>query len=80
MPQKPVSTNPSKSPNLRVVFEVKQSTKNLVPTRLSEIESSEIEVIVSEGVMQTVKYTLFDTKHFLTFKVKIPHLKSDLRR
>lgn len=55
MPQRPASANPSKGPNLRVVFEVKQSTKPLVPTRLSEIESSEIEVIVSDGVMQTIQ-------------------------
>jgi len=81
MPQRPGSANPNqRGPGLKVIFEVKHNTKQLIPTRLSEIEASEVEVFVSDGVMQTQKVSLFETKHFLTFKVKIPHLKSDLRR
>ena len=81
MPQRPGSANPNnRGPGLKVMFEVKHITKPLIPTRLSEIESSEIEVFVSDGVMQTKKESIFETKHFLTFKVKIPHLKSELRR
>ena len=81
MPQRPGSANPNnRGPGLKVMFEVKHMTKPLIPTRLSEIEASEIEVFVSDGVMSTKKETIFDTKHFLTFKVKIPHLKSELRR
>jgi hypothetical protein len=81
MPQRPGSANPNnRGPGLKVMFEVKHMTKPLIPTRLSEIEASEIEVFVSDGVMSTKKETIFDTKHFLTFRVKIPHLKSELRR
>jgi hypothetical protein len=54
-------------------------TKAFIPTRLSEIEQTQIEVLVSDGLMQTKK-SLFSANHSLSFKVNIPHLKTDLRR
>ena len=54
-------------------------TKSFIPTRLSEIEQTQIEVLVSDGLMQTKK-SIFSTTHSLSFKVNIPHLKTDLRR
>lgn len=62
-----------------MVFDVKAITKSLVPTRLSEIEQTQIDVIVSDGLM-TTKKSLLKTVHSLSFKVYIPHLKTDLRR
>lgn len=61
------------------MFDVKVGTKTLVPTRLSEIEQTQIEVIVSDGLM-TTKKSLLKTVQQLSFKVNIPHLKTDLRR
>jgi hypothetical protein len=46
---------------------------------LSEIEQSQIEVLVSDGLISTKK-SIFSTAHKLSFKVNIPHLKTDLRR
>lgn len=62
-----------------MTFEVKQLTKTLVPTRLSEIEATQIDVIVSDGLMQTKK-SLLKTVHTLSFLVKTPSLKTELRR
>lgn len=80
MPARPQSSHrPNSGPGLKVVLEVKQQTKPLIPTRLSEIEQTQIEVNVSDGLMQTKK-AIFSTNHYLTFKVKVPQLKTDLRR
>ena len=50
-----------------------------IPTRLSELESNQIEVIVEDGLMQQKK-SLLTSSHFLTFKVRIPQLKTEVRR
>jgi hypothetical protein len=51
----------------------------LIPTRLSELETNQIDVIVEDGVMQAKK-SLLSTSHFLSFKIRIPQLKTEVRR
>lgn len=77
--QKPQLSARAQGPSLKVTLEVKQQTKPFIPTRLSEIEQSQIEVLVSDGLISTKK-SIFSTTHSLSFKVNIPHLKTDLRR
>lgn len=79
LPQKPVSRQKWQDPNLKVVLAVKQATKVLVPTRLSELAQNNLEVQVLDGLVGQKK-SLFKTEYSLSFKVKMPHLKSDLRR
>jgi hypothetical protein len=62
MPSKPTIKAKWQDPNLKVVFDVKAITKSLVPTRLSEIEQTQIDVIVSDGLM-TTKKSLLKTVH-----------------
>jgi hypothetical protein len=62
-----------------VVLAVKQTTKVLVPTRLSELAQNNLEVQVLDGLVGQKK-SLFKTEYSLSFKVKMPHLKSELRR
>lgn len=50
-----------------------------IPTRLSELETSQIDVTVDDGLMQTNK-GLFTTSHYLSFKIRIPQLKTEVRR
>ena len=50
-----------------------------IPTRLSELETSQIDVIVEDGLMQQKK-SLLTTQHYLSFKVRIPQLKTEVRR
>ena len=51
----------------------------LVPTRLSELAQSNLDVQVFDGLIGQKK-SLFKTEYSLSFKVKMSHLKSDLRR
>ena len=64
---------------LFVHFESRCQTKMLIPTRLSELETNQIDVIVEDGIMQQKK-SLLTTSHFLTFKIRIPQLKTEVRR
>lgn len=64
---------------LLIHFESRCQTKMVIPTRLSELETAQIDVIVEDGIMQQKK-ALLTTSHFLTFKVKIPLLKTEVRR
>lgn len=64
---------------LLVHFESRCQTKMFIPTRLSELETSQIEVVVEDGLMQTSK-ALFTTTHYLSFKIRIPQLKTEVRR
>lgn len=58
MPTKPGVKAKWADPNLKVVFDCKAATKSLVPTRLSEIEQTQIDVVVSDGLMTTKKSML----------------------
>jgi len=64
---------------LAIHFEPRVQTKMVIPTRLSEIETAQIDVQVEDGLWQQKK-SLLSTTHFLTFKIKIPLLKTDVRR
>lgn len=55
------------------------STKQLTPTRLSTIEGSIVEVNVTDGLMQQ-KGGFLSKKNWLSFKVRIPHIRSEVRR
>ena len=72
-------TNSKHQGAVRVLFEPTVSTKQLTPTRLSTIETSVVEVIVSDGLMQQ-KSGIFSTSNWLSFKIKIPLIRSDVRR
>lgn len=64
---------------LFIHFESRCQTKMFIPTRLSELETSQIDVIVEDGLMQQKK-SLLTTSHYLSFKVRIPQLKTEVRR
>ena len=64
---------------VRILFESSVATKQLTPTRLSTIETSMVEVVVSEGLMQS-KSSFLSKTNWLSFKVKIPHIRSNVRR
>lgn len=64
---------------LFVHFESRCQTKMFIPTRLSELETNQIDVLVEDGLMQQKK-SLLTTSHFLSFKVRIPQLKTEVRR
>lgn len=54
-------------------------TNPVMPTRLSEIEAAQIEVQVTDGLIQS-KRVILKTHSFLTYKVHVPHLKTEVRR
>ena len=60
-------------------LENRHKTRALMPTRLSELNASQIEVSVNNGVVETKK-SLLANKHFLTYQVKIQQLRTDVRR
>ena len=72
-------TNSKHTGSVRILFEGSVQTKQLTPTRLSTIETSVVEVIVSDGLMQQ-KSNFLSKKNWLSFKVKIPYLRIDVRR
>ena len=61
------------------MFEPVVSTKQLTPTRLSTIETSVVEVEVTDGLMQQ-KGGFLNKKSWLSFKIKINHIRSEVRR
>lgn len=64
---------------MRIIFEPSVQTKQLTPTRLSTIETSVVEVVVTDGLMQQ-KGGFLKKKNWLSFKIKIPHIRSEVRR
>lgn len=72
-------TNSKHQGSVRILFEAAVSTKQLTPTRLSTIETSVVEVIVSDGLMQQGG-SFLSKSNWLSFKVKIPLIRSDVRR
>jgi hypothetical protein len=62
-----------------IKFDVLTKTKAWVPTRLSEVEQTQIDVSVSDGVVDQKK-SIFKTELTLSFKVKLPHLRTEVRR
>ena len=65
---------------VRVHFEQTVQTKQLTPTRLSSIDSSDVEVNVTDGVMEQKSGFLSGSKHWLSYKIKIPICSADVRR
>ena len=53
---------------MRIHFEPAVATKQLTPTRLSTIETSIVEIMISEGLMQTSGGFL-NKKNYCSFKV-----------
>ena len=72
-------TNSRHQGTVRILFDSSVQTKQLTPTRLSTIETSSVEVVVSEGLMQQ-KSGFLSKSNWLSFKVKIPLIRSDVRR
>lgn len=72
-------TNSRHQGAVRILFESSVQTKQLTPTRLSTIETSVVDVIVSEGLMQQ-KGGFLTKSNWLSFKIKVPHIRSDVRR
>jgi len=72
-------TNSRHQGAVRINFESAVTTKQLTPTRLSTIETSTVDVVVSDGLMQQKGGFLSKTT-WLSFKVKIAHIRSDVRR
>ena len=72
-------TNSKHQGSVRILFEPNVVTKQLTPTRLSTIETSTVEVIVSDGLMQQ-KSGFLNKSSWLSFKIKIPHIRSEVRR
>ena len=64
---------------MRIIFEPVVQTKQLTPTRLSTIETSVVEVDVTDGLMQQ-KSGFLSKKSYLSFKIKINHIRSEVRR
>ena len=64
---------------MKIHFEPSVSTKQLVPTRLSTIETSIVEIMISEGLMQSSGGFL-NKKNYCSFKVQIPIIRSEVRR
>jgi hypothetical protein len=58
---------------------VVQRTRGWVPTRLSEIEQTQIEVEVSNGLVNQKK-SIFKTELTLSFKISLPQIRAEVRR
>jgi hypothetical protein len=54
-------------------------TRPWAPTRLSELRQRNIEVRVTDGVVE-MKSSLMSTTHFLTFLVDVPTIANKIRR
>ena len=80
-PKNTVKKIQTKSANeeFKVHFEENITTKQLGKTRLSTIETDNVEIYVDDGKMEKRK-KYFSTEHFLSFNVKLPLIRSEVRR
>lgn len=72
-------TNVAHQGNVRIFLEPIVATKQLTPTRLSLIESSLIEVEVSDGLTHQ-KSGFFSKTQYLSYRVRVKHIRSEVRR
>ena len=50
-----------------------------MPTRLSELKSTQVEIIVEDGIIET-KRAIISSSHHLSYKIRIPMLATEVRR
>ena len=63
----------------KIHFEESVQTKQLCATRLSTIETLNVEVFVEDGKMEKSK-KFFSSEHFLSYNVRLPIIRSEVRR